>query len=129
VAPVSPYNVQPFDFLGLLFALEVFLQCRLLFLLVQQHFPEQAVQFDLQVLLQQVDFLFESLSDFDCLSLLDGLGVDHDAVGVPLNDVQIEFLLGQLLGFAQVDASVPSDQFGDVDRKEAGLVVAQAALE
>mmetsp|Transcript_39120 Transcript_39120/g.91113 ORF Transcript_39120/g.91113 Transcript_39120/m.91113 type:complete len:538 (+) Transcript_39120:844-2457(+) len=128
--PISSDQIQPLEFLGLR-AIVVHDERRILFLLEKQHGSVNPIDLQFQSSVQLVDFSFDPLSElshFGQFALVSYPGVDHDGVGISVNDLQPDGILRHLDGALQYFPSHGRDQGGDGLGVEAGMGESQASV-
>eukprot|EP00968_Pinguiococcus_pyrenoidosus_P004281 scaffold286_cov247-Pinguiococcus_pyrenoidosus.AAC.4 len=103
LAPVSAHEVQALDFpLGrhhaFLVGVPIHQQRGVLLLLQQEHALVDAIQVDLQGLVESINFPLDLMRQRASLAQVGGGRVDHDGVGVSVDDLKAERVLRQVHG-------------------------------
>ena len=137
-APVPPHHVQSFYFLFVnghnvgvpqnVFEV-VHLETGVLLLLEQKQWLEYSIHFYFQHVVLLVDFPFDFVADGQCLLDLVSVDIDHDAVGVAIDDVKRELGFDESgTGLEQLAASA-SDEGGNVLSVEPTLFESQTPID
>jgi hypothetical protein len=114
--PVSPDHIKTLDLLadGRVRGVPALHgQSGVLLLFQQKETLENAIDFDLELVVLSVDLSFKGISHLEGLLQVDRSGVDHDRISISIDDVETEFTFSNFLSFNKGLSSGPGNQGSD----------------